>query len=220
MKNVRLWYRKDDACRFISHLDINRTITRALQMSGVPLWHTEGFNSRLYVSFALPLSLGFRGTYESVDIRLLEDNYPYDDIIKRFNNCTPNGITAYEITEPVMKPAAICFAHFKIVITAEEHSSDEIYSFADALLNSEQILVEKTTKKGAVKQVDLKENIEKYQIECTENGVELDITLPAGSVKNVNPSLFIDVLERNCGFEIFSDITRHELYTDSFELFK
>ena len=220
MKNVRVWYKKDGACRFISHLDINRTITRALQMSEIPLWHTEGFNSRLYVSFALPLSLGFRGTYESVDIRLLEDDYPYDKIISYFNNFTPNGLTAYKVTEPVMKPADICYADFKIIITSEEHSNDEIFDYANTLLNSDKILVEKTTKKGAVKEVDLKENIVKYKFQCNQNGVELDIVLPAGSVKNVNPSLLTDVLEKKCGFEIFTDITRNELYTENFELFK
>ena len=220
MKNVRVWYRKDGACRFISHLDINRTITRALQMSEIPLWHTEGFNSRLYVSFALPLSLGFRGTYESVDIRLLEDDYPYNEIISRFNDYSPEGLTAYEVTEPVMKPAAVCYADFQIIITAENHSTEEIFGYADALLNSERILVEKTTKKGAVKQVDLKENIVKYFLECAPNGVELDIVLPAGSVKNVNPTLLTDLLEKNCGFELFTDITRNVLYTEDFEAFK
>ena len=220
MKNVKVWYKKDGACRFISHLDINRTITRALQMSDIPLWHTEGFNSRLYVSFALPLSLGFRGTYESVDIRLLDDDYPYSEIISEFNRYTPEGLTAYEVTEPIMKPAAICYAHFNIIITAENHSSNEIFQNAELLMNSEQILVEKTTKKGTLKQINLKENIVKYELGLSEKGVVLDITLPAGSVTNVNPTLFIDALEKKCGFEIFADITRHELYTENFELFK
>ena len=220
LKNVRVWYRKDGACRFISHLDINRTITRALQMSEIPLWHTEGFNSRLYVSFALPLSLGFRGTYESVDIRLLEDDYPYNEIISRFNDYSPEGLTAYEVTEPVMKPAAICYAEFEIIITSEEHTNDEIFDYANTLLNSEKILVEKTTKKGTVKQVNLKENIVRYTLKCTQNGVELSIVLPAGSVKNVNPSLLTDVIEKNCGFEIFTDITRKELYTENWQLFR
>ena len=155
MKNVRVWYRKDGACRYISHLDINRTVTRALQMSGVPLWHTEGFNSRMYVSFALPLSLGFRGTYESVDIRLLEDDYPFESIIEKVNACLPTGLTIYEITEPVMKPAVICYAHFKIILTAEEHSPEEIFGYADSLLKSEKILAEKKTKKGEIKELSL-----------------------------------------------------------------
>ena len=116
MKNVRVWYKKDGACRFISHLDINRTITRALYMSGIPLWHTEGYNSRLYVSFPLPLSLGFRGTHESVDIRLLEDDCPYEQIIEGFNRYTPEGLTAYDVTDNMMKPGDISFGRFTIIL--------------------------------------------------------------------------------------------------------
>lgn len=220
MKSVRIWYKKDGACRFISHLDLNHSIMRALQMSGIPLWHTEGFNSRMYVSFALPLSLGYRGLCESVDVRLLEDNYSFDEIIKRLNDCLPTGLTVYDVTEPVMKPAAIAYAMFDIVITSEEHSTDEIFSAADSLLKREQILVEKLSKKGVAKQVDLKENIVKYKLDNSIDGVRLTITLPAGSVKNVNPSLLIDVLEKNCGFELFTDITRREIYNEQFELFK
>ena len=220
MKNVRVWYKKDGACRYISHLDINRTITRALQMSDVPLWYTEGFNSRLYVSFALPLSLGFRGTYESVDIKLLDDNYPASEIISQFNKYSPEGLTAYEVSEPVMKPAAICFARFSILLYSEEIVPKELYKHAASVLNSEHIMASKTTKKGEVKQIDLKENIVKYNLEYDEQKVVFETILPAGSVKNVNPMLLIEAFEKECGCELFSDITRHELYTEDFKYFK
>lgn len=220
MRNVRVWYKKDGACRFISHLDINRTISRALQMSDIPLWHTEGYNSRLYVSFALPLSLGFRGTYESVDIRILDDDYPLSEVIAQFNKYTPEGLTAYDISEPVMKPAAICFARFTVLLTCEEIVPEELYRYAADVLNSEHILAEKTTKKGEVKQIDLKENIVKYNIEYDEQKVVFETILPAGSLKNVNPMLLAEAIEKKCGCELFADITRHELYTENFEHFK
>ncbi|MBQ2357606.1 MAG: DUF2344 domain-containing protein, partial [Ruminococcus sp.] len=44
MKNVRIWFKKDFECRYISHLDLNRTMLRALHKSRIPIWHTEGFN--------------------------------------------------------------------------------------------------------------------------------------------------------------------------------
>ncbi len=220
MKNVRLWYRKDGACRFISHLDINRTITRALQMSGVPLWHTEGFNSRMYVSFALPLSLGFRGEYESVDVRLLEDDYPTDVMIEKINGCLPEGLCIYEAGESLMKPGDIAYAHFIILITAELYSPEEILACAQRILSGERIVTEKKTKKGAVKEVDLKENIVRYNLELSGSAVKLDIVLPAGSVKNVNPSLLTDIIEKECGCDIFTDVTRVRLYDDNFELFR
>ena len=220
MKNVRVWYKKDGACRFISHLDLNHCIMRAMQMSGIPFWHTEGFNSRMYVSFPLPLSLGYRGLYECVDVRLLKDDYPFDEMITRLNNCLPTGLSVFEISEPLMKPAAIAYALFDIVITAEGHTQDEIFKVADTVLGREQILVEKLSKKGVAKQVDLKENIVKYKLDNIAEGVKLKITLPAGSAKNVNPSLLIDVIEKECGFELFTDITKCEIYNEKFELFK
>ena len=219
MKNVRVWYRKDGACRYISHLDINRTVTRAMQMSGIPLWHTEGFNSRMYVSFALPLSLGFRGLYECVDIRLLDDDYPFELIINNLNACLPAGLEVYEVSEPVMKPSGIAYADFDISIASENIPMNELLNKTQQLLESQNIFVEKKTKKGAVKTVDLKENIARYGISVNDNAVSLKITLPAGSEKNVNPQLLTDVLEKNCGCEIFADITRTKLLTKDFELF-
>lgn len=220
MKNVRIWYTKNGACRYISHLDVNRAMTRALQMSGIPLWHTEGFNSRLYVSFALPLSLGFCGTYESVDIKLLKDDYSFDEVKTKLNECLPVGLCVFDVTVPIMKPADIAYARFVIKLAAEEHSSEEILAAANSLLGREQILVGKKTKKGTVKQVDLKESIADYTVEQSLDGVTLNITLPAGNSANINPTLLTDALEKECGFELFLDITRNELFDESFKLFR
>lgn len=220
MKNVRIWYTKDGSCRYISHLDVNRAMMRALQMSKIPLWHTEGFNSRLYVSFALPLSLGFCGMYESVDVKLLEDDYSFDEVKTRLNKCLPVGLSAFDVTEPVMKPTVITYAHFIVVIRAEEHDNVEILTAAKSLLDREEILVEKKTKKGKLKQMNLKDNIVKYTIENSRDGVVLDITLPAGNTVNVNPTLLTDVLEKECGFELFLDVTRKELFDERFALFR
>lgn len=220
MKNVRIWYTKDGACRFISHLDIVRAMTRALQMSGVPLWHTEGFNSRLYVSFAFPLSLGFRGLYESMDVKLLEDDYPFSEIIDRLNSCLPVGIKAVGVDEQYMNPRVISFADFKIKLTAENHSVDEVFSAVNSVMEQSEILVEKKSKKGVVKQVDLKRSIQSCSVVKNKDYVKLSVTLPAGSVDNVNPTLFIDEIQRQCGYEIFADITRCRLYNDKMELFR
>ncbi len=59
MKNVRVFYSKKGRMKFISHLDMNRFMTRMILKSGLPVWYTEGFNPRPYLTFALPLSLGF-----------------------------------------------------------------------------------------------------------------------------------------------------------------
>ena len=42
----------------ISHLDLVRTMTRIITRAGIPAWYTQGFNPRLKLTFAMPLSIG------------------------------------------------------------------------------------------------------------------------------------------------------------------
>lgn len=218
MKNVRIWFRKDGACRFISHLDINRAMMRALKMSEVPLWHTEGYNSRLYISFALPLSLGFRGEYESMDVKFLEDDYPYEAAVTKINNCLPEGLTVYNITEPVMKPNDISYGLFEIKLTSEKCSSSDLFESADKILNQPVILVEKKSKKG-ITQINLKENIVKYELKNNTDYVLFNVILPAGNTVNINPALIVSVIEKEFEFSLFADITRKKLYDSDFNVF-
>lgn len=219
MKNIRVWYKKYGACRYISHLDVNRAVMRAMQMSQLPLWHTEGFNSRMYISFALPLSLGFTGSFECMDMRLTDDNTDNGLVIKRLNECLPDGIEVYDITDPVMKPAEIAYARFKIRIMAESISAEEIYENLRSLLEQESITTEKKTKKGDIKQVDIKQSIKEYNAALDDNAVVLEILLPAGNNANVNPTLLTDILAKICECELFCNVERGRLYNDKLELF-
>ena len=98
MKNVRIWFEKKGAARYISHLDLTRNMARGLKLSGLPVWYTEGYNPRIYMTYAMPLSLGVCGERECMDIRLTED-VPLEDIAPRLNAHLPAGLQALEATE-------------------------------------------------------------------------------------------------------------------------
>ena len=91
MKNVRVWFEKKGAVRYISHLDLTRNMARGLKLSGLPVWYTEGFNPRIYMTYAMPLSLGVCGERECMDIRLTEE-VPYSELTVRLNTCLPRGL--------------------------------------------------------------------------------------------------------------------------------
>ncbi|MBQ2487301.1 MAG: DUF2344 domain-containing protein, partial [Ruminococcus sp.] len=103
MKNVRIWFKKDFECRYISHLDLNRTMLRALHKSKIPIWHTEGFNPHPFATFPLPLSLGFRGVNECMDVRLEDEEFSFEEIKNRLNACLPRGLRVFDVTEAIMK---------------------------------------------------------------------------------------------------------------------
>ena len=61
VETVRVWFRKAGAAKYISHLDLTHCMGRALKLSRLPVWYTEGFNPRIYMTYAMPLSLGVAG---------------------------------------------------------------------------------------------------------------------------------------------------------------
>lgn len=58
MTTIRVWFTKTGEASYISLLDLQRVMQRALKRSGLPVWYTLGFNHHIYMTFAAPLSLG------------------------------------------------------------------------------------------------------------------------------------------------------------------
>ena len=90
MKNVRIYFKKTDRMKFVSHLDMTRVMSRLIKKSGIPIWYTEGFNKHIYMNFALPLSLGFEGFGEIMDIRLVDDEYKNENVLNNLQKVCPN----------------------------------------------------------------------------------------------------------------------------------
>lgn len=219
MKNVRIWFKKDFECRYISHLDLNRCMLRALHKSKIPIWHTEGFNPHPFATFPLPLSLGFRGINECMDVKLEDENYSFEEIKINLNNCLPRGLRVFDVTEAVMKAGKIAFASFSIKLSGDRLRSADICFDVNSLLSQDSIEIEKKSKKG-LKTVDIKQGIKSFEVEERFDYAELNIVLSAGSSDNVNPNLLISALQSKTGVEYDVDITRNDLYNSDMELFR
>lgn len=219
MKNVRIWFKKDLECRYISHLDLNRTMLRALHKSRIPIWHTEGFNPHPFATFPLPLSLGFRGINECMDVKLEDDNYSFKEIIPKLNACLPMGIRVFDVTEVIMKAGKVAYASFTIRISEASTPSSAICADLRKLFSKDTIEVEKKSKRG-IKTVDIKQGIKSFEIKEMLDCAVLEIVLSAGSSDNVNPNLIITALEAETGLEYELDITRNDLYNSEMELFR
>ena len=206
MKNVRIFFHKKGRMKFVSHLDMNRFMSRLIKKSGIPVWYTEGFNCHIYMNFALPLSLGYESFYEIMDIRLTDDNYSLDACLNALKNVCPEDIEFISITENGANMKEIGFAEYEL--TFDEFDS----AFSNKLRNfleSDSIICQKTGKKGKVKEIDIIPKIRSYNI--NSNGVNL--TLVAGSEDNLNPSLVMSAFFENCGIEpLFYSVKRVMIY--------
>ena len=204
LKNVRIVFSKTDRAKYVSHLDLMRTMTRAFRRAQIPLWYTEGFNRHPYLTFAAPLSLGHEGLRETVDIRLEED-MPMDEVVARLNGALPQGIVAIEAAEAVDKVKELVAAEYTITIRC---SAEQV----TALLAQNEILVEKRTKKKTMKTIDIKPYFSGAVVtEAGENTCVMEVTLPSGSAENVNPGLFLTALSAFVGAEIKAEFLRKRL---------
>lgn len=187
LKNVRIVFSKTGRAKYVSHLDLMRTMTRAMRRAQIPLWYTEGFNRHPYLTFAAPLSLGHEGLRETVDIRLEED-MPYDTLVSQLNEALPEGIVAVAAAEAVDKAKELVAAEYTLTLHCDEN-------LVANLLSQNEINVEKRTKKKTMKTIDIKPYFANAAVTKVGEGVcKMDVTLPSGSAENVNPSLFVTAL--------------------------
>ncbi len=184
--NTRAFFSKTGRAKYISHLDLSNAVIRAMKRTKLPIWQTEGFNPRTYVTFMLPLSLGQEGLHEAMDFRLTED-LPYDEVKERLNAALPPDIRVTEVTVPKDRNTDITAARWQIGFSADPER-------LRGLCEKEQICVEKRTKKG-VSTIDIKPLMKDTEI----SGNELRVTLPAGNSFNINPMLIFEAYASEYG---------------------
>ncbi len=216
LRSVRLFYTKSGAMRFVSHLDMTRFMMRAIARAQLPVWHTEGFNPRPYVTFALPLSLGFESSYEVAEVRITDDRLDISQIPEMLNAVCPEHISFFDAREAVQKTKFVAFADYTITFDDGGELKENLENF----LKKEVILSEKRTKKGEIKQIDLAPHLEKWAVKAAEDGnTVLHLTLPAGSTTNINPELLLTAFfAENEQYSCYK-ILRTAILNDKKELF-
>lgn len=98
VQRLRFTFGKGGPARYISHLDLARTLERALNRSRVPLAYSQGFNRRPRLSLAAALPLGYTSEAELADIWLTETTPP-DEVLVRLTERMAPGITLTTMTE-------------------------------------------------------------------------------------------------------------------------
>lgn len=224
MRAVRLNFSKTGRAIYISHLDINRMMTRAVRRARLPMWYTEGFNPHPYLTFALPLSLGQSSDCEYMDIRI-EGDMTDDEVMDRLNEVLPEGVKILSAAAPVHDAKEIEKAQYFVkLIFADEDTANNFCEKARELADSEELLAEKRGKKGhrkVMKQINLIDYIYDLKITTAENIVNIQCVLAAGSTNNLNPTLLVETLEKAIGTEHeMQYIVRRKLITKNNEVFK
>ena len=221
MREVRLRFSKTGRLKYISHLDINRAMARALKRAEIPLWYTEGFNPHPYMSFSLPLSLGVESLCESVDLRIVGE-ITNKEIKDRLNKVLPEDLKIIAVYDDFRDNSEIAYSDY--VYKFEFKDNDLALEKIKKVLSSDEILALKKGKKGRkriMKETNIKSFIDKYSISVRGDVIVLNIRLLAGVEKNLNPSLLFDTIIRliDMDFE-WKSISRISLLDKDYKEFK
>ena len=169
-------YHKAEAARFISHLDILRTLQRAFRRAELPLRYSDGFNPHPELSFASALATGMTSDAEWFEVELTQEMAP-ESFISAVNPVLPRGLSVSDAREmPAgIKTLTSCTraAEYRITISTEQEFEKDLLEETLHGLLSGEIIVNKRTKSG-IKPVDIRPQVLRAIVE----GIEKDtITL-------------------------------------------
>lgn len=211
MRSVRIWFTKKETAKYISHLDLTRCLIRAFRRTDIPLWYTEGFNPHPHLVFGLSLPLGVEGECEILDIRLDDESYPDERVLTELNRVTVPGIEFLKIQAPEFKPLFITSGLYEMKISSNngENIKENILNKID----SKNILIQKKTKKGEIKEINVSEHLTALNfIKSEDSDLHFSFILPAGNDFTINPVMFKDALLEDFAPENISwSIVRNKL---------
>ena len=185
----RILFSKFGRARFISHLDLMRTIQRAFFRAGIQIKHTEGYNPHPFVAIALPLSVGYSSQCEILEFGLMGD-MPYDQVPERLTAAMPEGIVIHQCYPAQRKLKELASINYIMNFEYSEGRPQEAEPAMQALLNQESLVVQKKSNKSkkGYTEVDLIPLIRGWNLECQSDTMTLDAVLAAQN-PGLNPEL-------------------------------
>ena len=190
----RLRLTKQNELKFISHLDWQNLILKIFRRLGLKLVLSEGFNKMPKVSYSPALPIFLESDCELVNFQTLE---PLKDNFKEeFKKYSPNGIELLGIEEikpdePKSLENYIQWAQYEAQIDSSKKSVynfEKISYIIDKCLSSDELLIEKKTKKGIEKTINYRNSLKSLEIK--EDG-SLAFILKAGQNDTI-PALRAD----------------------------
>jgi radical SAM-linked protein len=217
MDAIRIQFKKEGRAKYISHLDLNRCMQRALQRAQIPIWRTQGFNPHLHIVFAMPLSIFYESDCEILDAKL-DGDMPFDEIKERLNGQMPEGIVVNRVFSPQMKLTDIGFASYLVTLDFDGKQKDETAKLYTSVASLPEIMIEKATKRSTTT-IDMKEYFASAKAEAYDGGLRIVCTLPTGSQMNLNPSCLVSAIEKYGAKPDFERVRRLEIYNHDMQPF-
>lgn len=214
-------FSKAGEIKFISHLDLLRTMQKIIRRSGLPVEYSQGFNPHMATSIAQPLAVGVYSIGEYMDVDLIEE-VDGDVIVNKLNQYAPSGIEIFKAIR-VKEKKDRKIPQTMALLDAADYSIKIKYEDSEVFLEGIKRLMEldnwnilKKSKKSE-KEVDIRPMIKSIEYSKEDDYIKFNVRLSCGSRENLSADLFVTFIKENCdGINklAFVDIERKEMYAE------
>lgn len=208
-QNVRILFSKTGKLKYISHLDLCRTLRTAFKRAQIPIWYSQGFNPHAKMVFATTVSVGNESLCELLDIKI---THPMEEseFVSRLQGQLTGDIKILKAYTPQTSFMELMWAEYEIIlengITPEE---------LEKALSSDMIIIKKTKNgpkeeniRPLIKSVSLFQN----RITCILSGVQS---------RFLSPDNFVLGLEGALGRELYAlSVVRTHVYDENMNEFR
>ncbi|MDO8683306.1 MAG: TIGR03936 family radical SAM-associated protein [Armatimonadota bacterium] len=163
---VVLTYKKSSSARWLSHLDLIRTLERAIRRAQTPVEFSQGFNPRPRLSFGPALPLGATSDAELIVLRLDNPIEP-SELMERLNTQLPEGIRVTDAKsvqegQPALQIIQGCSYIVRLVCRAEDPIAAVKNAIEDFMAQNE--VIAERMDKGLFKRVNIRTSVESLEL--------------------------------------------------------
>lgn len=196
-KTLRVKFEKTGKLKYISHLDLLRTMQTALRRAKVDMEYSEGFNPHMKITFALPLSVGIESVCEFMDLKVKPGVRP-NEVMRDLGANLPSEMKILDVYESEAKFTDIKYASYRTFLDFGDRT-EEAARLANEMFKG-QVTVLKKTKSGE-KEVDISPMIKSVSASFEYGMCVIESTLCADSANYLNPYYLDAALSERLGQE-------------------
>ncbi len=213
-------FTKEENIKFISHLDVLKTIQKNIRRAELPIEYSKGFNPHMSTSIAQPLSVGVYSCGEYMDM-VLEREMDENEIIDRLNKTAPSGIKyisalaiPYVEGEKKVPQAMAMIDAARYTIKVKYSNVSNLEKEMNELISKDEWNTIKKSKKGE-REVNLKSLIKEFNFWIKDEVLVLNVLISTGSREHLSADLLVKYIQENTSnalVDSFVAIKREEMY--------
>jgi len=216
---LRIKYKKENNMKFLSHLELIKTMERAFRRMNFKMAFSQGFNPKPKISYAAPLPVGVESECDFLDVELLE-KVDLKEMLANQKNFLPNGIefleAKYRGKSKKLMSLVTDSAYIVQICSEEKMTKEAVEEKLVAFEAQSEITYEKMNKKKKLKVVDIKPLIGHLQVlSVYEDQIIIKCLVTTGSNGNLKPEKLAELFAEFAGIKMIEGKDRYrrvELY--------